>query len=64
MMNCWDDGCFIDASPKEADYPFNPKADSGYVEGWVAFNTAWNSSIAYSAGEMIAITVPAACTLW
>lgn len=47
----------IDASPKEAAYPFNPKADPGYVEGWVAFNTAWNSSLAYSAGEMIAITV-------
>lgn len=47
----------IDASPKEAAYPFNPQADPGYVEGWVAFNTAWNNSIAYSAGEMIAITV-------
>lgn len=47
----------IDASPKEQAYPFNPKADPGYVEGWVAFNTAWNSSIAYSAGDDIEITI-------
>jgi hypothetical protein len=47
----------IDASPKESAYPFNPKADPGYVEGWVAFNSAWNYSIAYSAGDDIEISL-------
>ncbi|UKS24135.1 hypothetical protein LOZ80_21130 [Paenibacillus sp. HWE-109] len=47
----------IDASPKEMAYPFNPKADPGYVEGWVAFNSAWNCSIAYSAGDEIELMI-------
>lgn len=37
----------IDGSPKNAAYPFNPDAGAGYTEGWVAFNTAWNSTLAY-----------------
>lgn len=41
----------IDGSPKESAYPFNPSADCGYTEGWVAFNTAWNTSLAYLCGE-------------
>jgi hypothetical protein len=41
----------IDGSPKESAYPFNPKAPAGYTEGWVAFNTAWNSSLAYHAAD-------------
>lgn len=37
----------LDGSPKESAYPFNPSAPYGYTEGWVAFNTAWNTSLAY-----------------
>lgn len=47
----------LDASPKEASYPYNPSADPGYVEGWVAFNTAWNCSLAYSAAEELEVKV-------
>jgi hypothetical protein len=39
----------IDGSPKEAAYPFDPTAAAGYTEGWIAFNTAWNASLAYMA---------------
>lgn len=41
----------FDGSPKEAHYPVNvPDAgDVGHTEGWVAFNTAWNSTLAYMA---------------
>ena len=46
----------IDGSPKESAYPFNPNADCGYTEGWVAFNTAWNTSLAYLCGENSNIT--------
>lgn len=46
----------IDGSPKEFAYPYNPKAPAGYTEGWVAFNTAWNSSLAYHAGDEIEIS--------
>jgi hypothetical protein len=41
----------LDASPKEASYPYNPSADYGYTEGWVNFNTAWNEALAYLAAE-------------
>ena len=41
----------LDGSPKEASYPFDPSADLGYSEGWVAFNTAWNMSLAYLCAE-------------
>lgn len=37
----------LDGSPKEASYPYEPNADLGYTEGWIAFNTAWMDSIAY-----------------
>lgn len=33
------------------------RADPGYFEGRVAFNTAWNHSIAYSAAEVIEIII-------
>ena len=36
----------IDGSPKSMSYPYNPNADTGYTEGWVAFNTNWNRSLA------------------
>ena len=41
----------LDGSPKEQHYPCNPSANDGYTEGWVAFNTAWNCSIAYMTAE-------------
>lgn len=41
----------LDGSLKEASYPYNPNADPGYFEGWTAFNTAWNASLAYMAGD-------------
>jgi len=46
----------IDGSPKEFAYPYNPKAPAGYTEGWVAFNTCWNSSLAYHAADDTEIT--------
>lgn len=45
----------LDGAPKESAYPFNPTAPYGYTEGWVAFNTAWNASLAYSAADDIEI---------
>lgn len=43
-------GC-LDGSPKEDSYPYNTSEDTGYSEAWVAFNTAWNMSLAYLCGE-------------
>ena len=42
----WVVGC-LDGSPKDNAYPYDPNAEIGYLEGWVAFNTAWNDSLAY-----------------
>lgn len=47
----------IEGSPKEASYPFNPVADLGYTEGWAAFNSAWNASLAYMAKNDSSIQV-------
>ena len=51
----------LDGSPKEAAYAganhCNPNAAAGYTEGWVAYNTAWNSSLAYSAAADMQLTV-------
>lgn len=41
----------LDGSPKEGSFPFDPTASTGYTEGWVAFNTAWNMALAYLQGE-------------
>ncbi len=41
----------LDGSPKEESYDFKEDANEGYVEGWVAFNTAWNMSLAYLNAE-------------
>ncbi|MGI6265357.1 MAG: sialate O-acetylesterase, partial [Acutalibacteraceae bacterium] len=53
----------IDASPKEAAYAgdshCNPSANPGYTEAWVAYNTAWNSSLAYSAAADVVLAVSA-----
>ena len=41
----------LDGSPKEYSYPYYKNASTGYTEGWVAFNTAWNVSLAYLCAE-------------
>jgi len=48
----------LDGSPKETTYPYDPHAgDPGHTEGWVTFNTAWNTSLAYIAGSSTTIKV-------
>ena len=50
----------IDANAPEACYPYNPEAyNTGYTEGWIAYNTAWNASLAYSAAEGVTLSVSA-----
>lgn len=40
----------LDGSPKETTYPYNRQSgDPGHTEGWVTFNTAWNTALAYAA---------------
>ena len=46
----------LDGSPKEVAYPFDANSDYGYTEGWVAFNSAWNMTLAYLNGENENIT--------
>lgn len=41
----------LDGSPKNTNYPFSPNGNTGYTEGWVAFNSAWNMALAYLSGE-------------
>jgi hypothetical protein len=41
----------LDGAPKNASYPYSPDADPGYAEGWVSFNTPWNSSLSYMAAD-------------
>lgn len=41
----------LDGSPKEENFPYDPSGSTGYTEGWVAFNSAWNMGLAYLAGE-------------
>ena len=56
-------GCtgVIDGNAPEACYPYNPDAyASGYTEGWVAYNTAWNASLAYSQAENVELDVDTA----
>lgn len=48
----------LDGSPKEAAYPNNPDSSLfGYSEGWVAFNTAWNHSLAYQSADELELNV-------
>lgn len=47
----------IDANAPESCYPYNPENyNTGYTEGWVAYNTAWNTSLAYAAADSITLT--------
>ena len=59
-------GCtaVIDANAPEACYegedhydPSEKAYKSGYTEGWVAYNTAWNASLAYNQAETVALSV-------
>lgn len=54
----------IDGSPKENAYTndsnCNPNAGAGYTEAWVAYNTAWNASLAYAAAADTTLSVAAA----
>lgn len=43
----------LDGSPKEENFPYDPSGSTGYTEGWVAFNSAWNMALAYLNGEKI-----------
>ena len=48
----------LDGSPKETTYPYNPRAgDPGHSEGWVTFNTAWNTGLAYLSSSSIEVEV-------
>lgn len=40
------------------DYQNNPSLS--YTEGWVAYNTAWNASLAYNQAENVSLTVDTA----
>jgi hypothetical protein len=41
----------LDASAKHPAFPYNPNVPPGYVEGWVAFNSAWNAAMLWSARD-------------
>lgn len=41
----------LSASPGTEKYPFNPEGEFRHPEGWCAFNSAWNVSLAYLARE-------------
>jgi hypothetical protein len=48
----------LDGSPKETTYPYHPEAgDPGHTEGWVTFNTAWNTGLAYLSSSSISVKV-------
>lgn len=45
----------LDASAKHPSFPYNPAVAPGYVEGWVAFNSAWNASMTWAARDRSAL---------
>jgi hypothetical protein len=48
----------IDGSPKDGHYPYHPqKGNIGYTEGWVTFNTPFNTSLAYLARAETKLTL-------
>jgi len=48
----------FDGSPKSFHYPNHPEAGNlGWTEGWVQFNTAYNTSIAYMANYYTGISL-------
>ena len=48
----------LDGSPKETVYPYHPQAgDPGHTEGWVTFNTAWNTGLAYLSSSSTSVKI-------
>lgn len=48
----------LDGSPKNGHYPFNPGTPNiGHTEGWVAFNSAWNESLAWRSVDATTVAV-------
>ncbi|TAE77929.1 MAG: hypothetical protein EAZ65_04095 [Verrucomicrobia bacterium] len=45
----------LDASAKHLSFPYNPNVSPGYVEGWVAFNSAWNAGMTWAARDRSSI---------
>lgn len=45
----------LDASAKHPAFPYNPNVHPGYVEGWVAFNSAWNAAMVWAARDRSSI---------
>ena len=46
----------LDASAKHLSFPYNPEVSPGYVEGWIAFNSAWNAAMVWAARDRSSIT--------
>jgi hypothetical protein len=47
----------LDASAKHLSFPYNPAVAPGYVEGWVAFNSAWNAGMTWAARDRSSIAI-------
>ena len=45
----------LDSSAKHLSFPYNPNVSPGYVEGWVAFNSAWNAAMTWAARDRSSI---------
>ena len=45
----------LDSSAKHLSFPYNSNVAPGYVEGWVAFNSAWNAAMVWSARDRSSI---------
>ena len=46
----------LDSSAKHLSFPYNPDVAPGYVEGWVAFNSAWNAAMTWAARDRSSIS--------
>ena len=46
----------LDSSAKHLSFPYNPTEPPGYVEGWVAFNSAWNAAMTWAARDRSSIS--------
>jgi len=47
----------LHSSANSRHYPFNPDGAFTWAEGWVTFNTAWNTAIAYEAADYTEVKV-------
>jgi hypothetical protein len=46
----------LDSCAKHPAFPYNPNVSPGYVEGWVAFNSAWNAGMTWAARDRSTIS--------